>query len=205
MLRGMRVMRRSDGGYQLIELLLALAISGLFVVIGVPPLVRLAAKLRVELAAAEVASTFRVANAFAIRHGANVGLKFRTQTNGAVTWALYRDGDEDGVRTADIEDGTDPLVQSERRLAHFGHGASFGFPPGKAPRDPGDPRRRLDRLDDPIRFNNSDIASFGPLGTSTPGSVYVTDGARFLASARVTGRTGKVAVIEYDGERERWR
>lgn len=196
---------RRESGYQLIEMLLALAISGLVLAIGVPPLVRLAAKLRVELAAAEVVSTFRVARAFAIRQGANVGLKFRVGEDGVVTWTLYRDGDDDGVRTVDIEDGTDPEVQSSRRLAHLGRGVAFGFPPGRAPRDPGDPGRRLDRLDDPIRFNRSDIASFDHLGTATPGTVYVTDGTRFLAAARVFGRTGKAGVIAYDTATERWR
>ena len=81
----------------------------------------------------------------------------------------------------------------------------FGFPPGRAPRDPGNPRRRLDRLDDPIRFNSSDIASFSHLGTSTPGSVYVTDGERCLSAARVFGITGKVSVLAYDTARESWR
>ena len=198
-------MPRRDAGYQLLELLVALAISSLFFVVVVPPLVRLAAKLRVELAAAEVASTLRVAHAFAIRHSANVGVKFRVAASGTVTWALYRDADDDGVLTSDIDSGVDPEVQREQRLAHFGRGVHFGFPPGRAPRDPSDPRRRLDRLDDPIRFNRSDIASFGPLGTSTPGSVYITDGNHFLAATRVFGRTGKVGVLHYDVDAETWR
>ena len=50
-------MRRAERGYQLIELLIAMAISSLVLAFGVPPLLALAAGLRVELAAAEVAST----------------------------------------------------------------------------------------------------------------------------------------------------
>jgi hypothetical protein len=198
-------MPRTDAGYQLIELLIALAISSLVLVAGIPPLLRLSAKLRTELAAAEVVSTLRVARAFAVRHSANVGVKFRVGEAGVVTWALYRDADGDGVLTADIESGADPEVLPEQRLAHFGRSVRFGFPPGRAPRDPGDPRRRLDRLEDPIRFNRSDIASFGHLGTSTPGTVYVTDGVRHLAAARVFGATGKVRRLVYDAEREVWR
>ncbi len=198
-------MRRAERGYQLIELLIAMAISSLVLAFGVPPLLALAAGLRVELAAAEVASTFHVARAWAIRHDANVGLKFQIDADATVTWALYRDGDGDGVLTADILSGDDPEVLPRTRLAHLGRQIRFGFPPGRAPRDPGNPRRRLTDLGDPIRFNRSDIASFSALGTATPGTVYVTDGVRHLSAARVTGRTGRIDRISYDAESERWR
>ncbi len=197
-------MRRAERGYQLIELLIALAISSLVLAFGVPPLLALAAELRVELAAAEVASTFHVARAWAIRHDANVGLKFESDAAGTVTWALYRDGDGDGVLSADILSGDDPQVLPRTRLAHLGRQIRFGFPPGRAPRDPGNPRRRLTGLDDPIRFNRSDIAAFSALGTATPGTVYVTDGGRHLSAARVAGRTGRIDCLAYDVASERW-
>ncbi len=197
-------MRAKERGASLLEMVLGLALSGLLVTLGVPVLLDLASQLRVELAAAEVASTLRLARAFAIRHSAYVGLKFRVADDGSVTWALYRDGDGDGVLSADIESGVDPEVAPVQRLAHFGRQTRFGFPPGEAPRDPADPRRRLDRLDDPIRFNRSDIASFSDFGGSTPGSVYVTDGKRHLAAVRVFGRTGKVGRLTYDAASERW-
>ncbi|MEO8276499.1 MAG: prepilin-type N-terminal cleavage/methylation domain-containing protein [Thermoanaerobaculia bacterium] len=197
-------MREKEPGYNLIELMVAMAISSLLLVIGVPLFLSLAAALRVELATAEVASTFHVARAYAIRHDANVGLKFRIDGDGTVTWALYRDGDGDGVLSADIASGKDPQVTPRVRLAHLGRQIRFGFPPGRAPRDPGNPRRRLTNLDDPIRFNNSDIASFSPFGTATPGSVYITDGMRHLAAARVLGTTGKITRLTYDVKKERW-
>ena len=170
-------MRQAERGYQLIELLIAMAISSLVLALGVPPLLSLAAGLRVELAAAEVASTFHVARGFAIRHSANVGLKFEVAADGTVTWALYRDGDGDGVLTADIRAGDDPQVLPPSRLTH---------------------------LDDPIRFNNSNIASFSALGTATPGTVYLTDGMRHLSAARVTGRTGRIDRLSYDVASEQW-
>ncbi len=134
-----------------------------------------------------------------------MGVKFRPQPRRGVTFTLYRDGDGDGVRTADIRTGVDPALQPPRRLTHLGGGVRFGFPPGPAPRDPGDPARRLDRLVDPIRFNRSDIASFSPLGASTPGSLYLTDGRWHLSVVRLFGRTGKVKVLRYDRRAETWR
>lgn len=198
-------MRRAEAGFQLVDLLVTLAVAAIVIGIVTPPLVHAAAGLQVRLAAAEVGSALRLARAFSIRHAEHVGVKFRTAPDGSVSWALYLDGDFDGVRTDDIDSGVDPLVAPARRLAHFGRRIRFGFPPGTPPRDPSDPRRRLDRLEDPIRFNRSDICSFGPLGGSTPGSIYVTDGAHHLAVARVTNATSRLRVMTYDRVRDRWR
>lgn len=197
--------RPHELGFQLVELLVVVAVSGLVLLIGLPPLVRAAGGVTTRLAASEVATVMRLARMTAIREGAKVGLKFRTAADGTVTWTLHRDGDGDGVLTADIVSGVDPALGAPRRLAHFGRSVRFGFPPGRPPRDPANPRRRLDRLDDPIRFNQSDIASFAPIDGATPGSIYVTDGAGRLHAVRVLGRTGRVRVLTYDVVTERWR
>ncbi len=169
-----------------------------------PPILRLSSAGRVRLAAGELTGVLRLARAHAIRHSARVGVKFRVGPE-RVEWALYRDGDGDGVLTRDIDSGVDPQVAPTRTLTHLGRHVRFGFPPGRPPRDPGDPRRRLRRLDDPIRFNRSDIASFSPIGGSTPGSLYITDGLARLAVVRVFGRTGKVRVLVWDRSADRWR
>lgn len=197
------VTRDPEAGWTLIELLVALAVVGLLAALAAPPLLRAAGETRMRLAASEVATSMRLARAYAVRHGARVGLRFDTRGAGKVTWTLYRDGDGDGVRADDIAAGRDPVVR-EAPLQRLGAGARFGFPPGRAPRDPGNPRRRLDRLDDPIRFNRSDMASFDPLGTATPGTVYLTDGREILVAVRVTDRTGRVRTMIYDYGSEVW-
>jgi type II secretory pathway pseudopilin PulG len=194
-----------EKGFQLVELCVVLALLGSLVTLGVPPLLRISADLRLRLAAEEMVGALRSARAFAVRHNANVAVKFRTGEDGVVTFTLYRDGDGDGVLTKDIEKGVDPEVSRPRRLAHLGKGLGFGFPPGPPPADPGSPGRQLDRLDDPIRFNQSDLASFSPLGAATAGSVYLTDGRSRLAAVRVFNRTGKVRVLVYDPKERVWR
>lgn len=195
--------RRQDG-FNLLELLLVLAISGLTATLSVPALLSWASGVRLRLAAAEVQSTFALSRSYAIRHDERVAVKFRTGDDGQVTWAIYRDGDEDGVRSDDVVTGVDPEVQAPRPLQHFGVSVRFGFPTGARPCEPGNPRQRLTGLDDPIRFNRSDLASFDPMGTATPGTVYLTDGHR-LAAVRVNNRAGRISSLDWDPTTGAWR
>ena len=197
-------MGERDHGFQLLEAIVGAAIVLLTAGLLLPPLFRLADGRRVRLAAAELTGVLRQARSLAIRHSSHVGVKFLVEDE-RVRWTLYRDGDGDGVLTRDIDSGVDPPLGLPQTLTHLGRHIRFGFPPGPPPRDPGDPRRRLRRLDDPIRFNRSDIASFGPLGGSTPGSLYVTDSIHHLAAVRVFGRSGKVKVLRWDALEDRWR
>ena len=194
----------SQRGFQLVELVVVLALISIAALIVVPPLMSMSARLRVELAAHELVAALYQTRSLAQRQSTYVGVKFYP-AKGRVTYACYRDGDGDGVRTVDIVDGTDPQVTPLRTMVHLGGRVGFGFPPGPPPRDPGDPTHRLDRLEDPVRFNDSDIASYGPLGTSTPGSLYVTDGRRELSVVRVLGLTGKVRVMRWDPQADAWK
>lgn len=190
-------------GFQIVDLIVSLAVMGLALSLSAPPLLRTSADLRVKLAAQELVATLRLTRAYAIRHSANVAVKFRTAPDGTITFTLYRDGDGDGVLTRDIDRGVDPQVKPPRRMAHLGRGVGFGFPPGPPPRDPSS-GRPMTNLNDPIRFNQSDLASFDPIGTATPGSLYLTDGRRLLTAVRVTSRTSRVRVLKYDPGTRAW-
>jgi len=202
-LRTAAMIMRQANGFQLIELILVLALTALVAMVGLPWFVQGATAIELDLASAEVVGALRQARASAIRLGVKVGLKFREQERGVFTFTLYRDGDGDGVRSKDIESGVDPPIGPPRHLHHLGRRVRLGFPHGPAPRDPGNRRRRLPR--DPVRFNRSDLASFGPLGGSTPGSIYLTDGRSRLNAVRLFGRTGKVKILRYDVTSETWR
>ena len=191
-------------GFQLVELVIVLAIVAMSALLVVPPVLSLSSKMRVDLAAHELAGALAEAKSLARTRSAYVGLKLEVEDH-RVAFACFRDGNGNGVRSADIERGIDPQVTPLRFFAHLGPRVSLGFPPGVAPRDPDDASRRLDRLGDPIRFGDADLASFGPLGTSTPGTLYVTDGRRELIAVRVVGMTGKVRILRWDPAADRWR
>ena len=192
-------------GFQLAELVVVLAVFLSLAMIGAPPLLRISGDLRLRLAAQELVGALRLARSWAVRHDANVAVKFRTAPDGTVTFTLYRDGDGNGVLNREIDSGVDPQVEPARRLSALGRDVRFGFPPGPPPPDPGSPERTLDENGDPIRFNQSDLASFSPFGTSTPGSLYLTDGVKRLVVVRVTDQAGRVRVITWDPERRLWR
>lgn len=134
--------------------------------------------------------------------GAYVAVLFTQTENDGLWFQLVTDGDGDGVRSSDLDNGRDRYSGSAHRLRSSG-GIRAGFPLGPPPINPGDPRRRLTRLDDPIRFGRSNMASFSPHGTSSPGSIYLTDG-KHLVAVRVLGRTGKIRIQSYDAKRLRW-
>jgi len=196
--------RFSPNGFQLAELTIVLAILAFMMMLGAPDLLRGSGDLRLRLAAEELVGVLHLARSWAVRNDANVAVKFRTAPDGTVTFTLYRDGNGNGVLTADINAGKDPQVEPPRRLSNFGRGVGFGFPPGPPPTDPGSPGHLLTPTD-PIRFNSSDLASFSPLGTSTPGSLYLTDGLKRLAVVRLANRAGTVRILTYDAAKRVWR
>ena len=137
-----------------------------------------------------------------ISYGVTVGIKFR-RDGGRYEWALYRDGNGNGVRTTEIASGVDRSLGLS--LVWPRNDVRPGILTGAAVPDPGSPGSRLDRPDDPIRFGSSDICSFTPVGESTPGSVYLWDGRDRMAVVRIFGRSAKVRTLYYFRGEKSWR
>ena len=192
---------RSAAGMSMVEVSIFLLITGFLWTLTIPSLVHWWAGLRLELAAGEMAGELHLARSYAVRNNTRVGVKFWMEPDGTVYQRIYRDNDGDGVRSRDIEEGIDTPVRPAHRLEGR---VRFGFPPGEPPTDPGD-GRLLDRLEDPIRFNRSDLASFSSNGMATPGTVYLTDGRHHLAAVRIASRSGKINVLRFDPEARSWR
>ena len=173
--------------------------AGFVMAIIAPGVQQLQSSVAIRNAVHETTVAFYRARSHAIFRGRNVGLKFR-KNGPAFEWTLYADGNGNGVLTAEIASGTDPYLG-----IYFPWSRNDVFPgimTGTRVPDPGSPGRYLDRIDDPIRFNSSDICSFSPMGESTPGSVYLWDGRDRMAVVRVFGWTAKIRTLYYRrGER----
>lgn len=186
-------------GLTSIELLVGLAVAGALLAATATGAFQLQSALAVRSAAAELSAGFLRARAYALTKGISVALKFR-KDGGRWEWALFRDGNGNGVRNAEIASGVDRSLGLA--IAWPRADVIPGILKGTPVPDPGSPGSTLDRLDDPIRFNSSDICSFSPLGESTPGSVYLWDGRDRMAVVRVLGRSAKVRTLfHYRGEK----
>lgn len=182
------------------ELLVVLGLSTPLLIVIVAGAFHLRAALAVRSAAGEVRVAFYRARAEAISRGRMVGLKFR-KNGDRHEWVLYRDGNGNGIRNAEIAGGVDrPLGV---RFPWSRNDVVPGILTGNLVPDPGQPGQYLGRTNDPIRFNASDICSFSPMGESTPGSVYLWDGHDRMAVVRVFGRSAKVRTLYHRrGERD---
>jgi type II secretion system protein H len=192
------VFRRRQG-FSLVELVTVVAIIGIIALVAIPAFGSMRRKAAIRAASAELRTIFHLARSRAIARGRNCGLKF-AQEQGEWKFALYDDGDRDGVRNDDISKGIDKLVRAPRpvfqsRIVTIG---LLGIPM----RDPDGDKLRVDSS--PVAFNKSAICSFSPVGEATPGTIYITDQGRDLWAVRVLGATARVRMLRYDRLASRW-
>ncbi len=136
----------------------------------------------------------------AVTRTANTAMRF-TSTERSYAHAVYLDGNRNGVRSADISDGTDPEIQKEERLADLFPGVDFGVVPGLPSVEPGSPPPG----GDPVRLGSSNMAVFSPSGTSTPGSLYIRSRRDAQYAVRLFGQTGKIRVLKFNPRTRVWR
>jgi hypothetical protein len=189
-------------GFSSLELVVAIALVAALLAATASGAFQLQSALAIRSAAAELAATFFRARAYALTRGVTVGIKFR-KNGDRYEWAIYRDGNGNGIRTAEITSGVDRSLGLA--IAWPRNDVRPGILTGSPVPDPSSPGRNIDRPDDPIRFNASDICSFSPLGESTPGSVYLWDGRDRMAVVRIFGRSAKVRTLYYFRGEKSWR
>jgi hypothetical protein len=132
---------------------------------------------------------FLKARSMAARSGAYTAIRFERDGERA-TYSIYSDGNWNGVRTADIRSGVDRLVEGPFPLTGGATDVRVGFNPGV----PAVPPDSGSLYGDPIRFGATDLLSFSPLGTATPGTFYLAgDGAQ--AAVRVTPGSARVRLL----------
>ena len=130
----------------------------------------------------------------------SVAMQF-AQTADGYSYAVYLDGNGNGVLTQDIQHGVDRLINATERLRDHFAGVDFGAVPGLPPIDPGSPAPG----NDPIRLGVSSLATFTALGTSSSGTVYIRGRRDAQYAVRIFGDTGKTRMLKFVHRTGRWR
>ena len=194
-------MSRNDHGYSLADLLTVLAIIGMSVGVTVPAFNSMRHRGAVRAAAAEIRSIFFVARMRAASNGRNYGIRFQ-QSGNEWRYAEYQDGDNDGLRTDDINKGIDrplftprPVLLTDRGVATIGLLSKTITDPDGA---------KLAPTASPVQFGKSQICSFSSIGESTSGTIYLTDRAGSIYAVRVYGASAKVRTLRYNELLRKW-
>jgi hypothetical protein len=103
---------------------------------------------------------------------------------------MFLDGNHNGVRTLDIEAGIDRPVGESIRLSELFPGVTIGMATGMGT--------------DPVRIGPTDLLSFTPVGTATPGTIYVRSSDDEQLAIRVLGATARTRVMRYVRETRTW-
>jgi hypothetical protein len=188
-------------GYSFLELLLVMAFGVTLTAAAVPQYVAGLDDLRVSGAARYVSARLQRARMEAVKRSVMVGVQFTQTPGGRYRYAVYLDGNRNGVLTREIERGVDPLFTPDEQLADQFPGVEFGAIPGLPPVDPGGTAPGTD----PIRLGSGNIASFSALGTATSGTVYIRGRRDAQYAVRIFGETGKTRMLKFEPTTRRWK
>lgn len=186
-------------GYSLLELLSAVGLIATLSAAALPLLLPSVAAARARGAARYVGTRLQQARWEAVRRATYVGFRFESAAGNR--FAMYMDGNGDGLRKADIDSGIDPMLTAPEHLEDHFRGVSFGIHEGVVAVESGE---ALAPSSDPVRIGSSDILSFGPLGTSTSGTLYLRGEGGEQYAVRVLGGTGRVRVFHYRPATREW-
>ena len=187
-------------GFSLVEAGVVLSLLGIAAALALPSMRTGLDGQRGVAAARHLAALAQSARVRAAMQSVHVGLRFEPEGDG-YRYALYADGNGDGLRAQDVRNGVDPRLAQFERLGDRFPGVSIGVPaavPGVSNRD------TLAAGTDPVRFGASDTLTFTPMGTATSGTLYLHDRSGRQFAVRVLGATGRTRVLEFRRDTASW-
>ena len=190
-------------GYTLAELLAVLAIVAMAVALTLPAAATLRDGGRAAAGARTMATLLSAERWKSVAKHNTVGLQFR-KIGSAWAWREVADGNGNGLRSAEISRGVDPILSGDERLERKVADVTIGIPPGGPYPEAPPGTDMLTSSDDPVRFGRSTIVSFSPVGSASSGTLYVTDGRRGFFAVVLFGPTARLRVWRFRPEDRRW-
>jgi hypothetical protein len=188
-------------GYSFLELMMTMTLGVTLTAAAVPQYLAGLDDVRASGAAHHLAGRLQRARMEAVMRSAMVGVQFTQTTGGSYGYAVYLDGNRNGVLTRDIRRGVDRLITPAERLPDQFPGVEFGAIPGLPPVDPGGTAPGSD----PIRLGAGSIASFSALGTATSGTIYIRGRRDAQYAVRIFGETGKTRMLKFEPRTGQWK
>jgi hypothetical protein len=174
------------------------AIAGTVSATALPQGLRALDDFRTRSAARYLAQRAIDARFAAIMRSAATGLRFEPASPDYRITSVV-DGNGNGLRTADLQQGIDRTLTSPERLDTHFTGVAFGILPGVPDAD-GQPASGTDG----VRMGTSKLLSMNADGTSSSGTLYLHGRDRTQYAVRVLGVTGRVRVLKFDFAKGRW-
>jgi hypothetical protein len=190
--------RRGEAGTSLVEAVIAAAVAVIVGAVSVPALIGQRDSLHASAAAKHVAALVHATRAESLKRGVHVALVFQSSGQD-IRFAMFADGNYDGVRSADMAAGVDRQVSAWARIGDQFPRAAFGIVPGAA-----DPDSGSALTGSPLKLGGSSMLSFGPAGGATSGTVYLRGPAGPQYAVRLLGSTGRARLLRFDFQERRW-
>jgi len=195
--------RSRQRGISTTELLVISAVTGLFVLAGVPLMDDTCRAAAMSRSVAQVQGLLVRCRSVAVLRSRPCAVVFDRSSDGGWRCVVAEDGDGDGVQRRDIATGDDPVVGPV--VVIDGGGAGPGILRGEPVPDPSGRGSLGGDLGDPIRAGRGNIITFSARGTATPSSVYFTDFSRRMVVLRIYGGTGRINRLSWQRGSAVWR
>lgn len=181
--------KKNELGRSLLELVVMCSILGTLAGIAIPRSWGWVREYRLRAACVYMRSLIRQVRAQAAANNCYMGIVFE-DVDGQPELAIYLDGNSNGIRRADVRSGVDKKIRGPWLLSSVFPGVRYGAPPqGTSPPFP------------KLRIGRSRILSFSPIGTSTSGTLFLSNEHSTVAAVILYGGTGRVRTARYRGGR----
>ena len=175
----------------MLELVFVAGVTVVVAAMAIPQTLASIERSRALAATRYLAGQLALARSQAVGRAATVALRFEI-VNGGVAYSVFKDGNRNGVRAAEISAGIDRQIAATAAVADL-------FPRVTIVNGTTDPPSSGVQLS-----GGSSILSFTPSGTATAGSIYIRGADRTQYAIRVLGATGRTRLQRFDDRRGEW-